>query len=86
MQAHIFVALELMDLGTLANLILPNKVLPEVVLGQISYQVLKGLEYLHKQMRIVHRDIKPTNILMNSKGQVKLGDFGVSSKVNDSMD
>lgn len=64
-------ALELMDLGTLANLILPNKVLPEPVIGNISYQVLKGLEYLHKTMRVVHRDIKPTNILMNSQGYVR---------------
>jgi len=43
----------------------------------ISRQVLKGLVYL-KSKGIVHRDIKCDNIVMNSKGEVKIIDFGVS--------
>lgn len=74
----IYMALEYMDLGTLEDLYIGDKTLPEPILGQISYQVLKGLSYLHKKARVIHRDIKPTNLLVNSNGAVKIADFGVS--------
>ena len=48
-------------------------------------QVLKGVEYLHRDLRIVHRDIKPSNLLLNSRGQVKISDFGVSGQVENSI-
>ena len=43
----------------------------------ILYQLLQGLKYLH-QNHVLHRDIKPANILINNKGEVKIGDFGLS--------
>lgn len=55
------------------------------VLGKISEAVLGGLTYLWRQHRIMHRDIKPSNILVNSKGHIKLCDFGVSSELEGSI-
>ena len=74
--------LEYMDGGTLATLVEKcGGKLPENVLGKLSAQLLQGLAYLHKTMHIIHRDIKPHNILLNSKGQAKITDFGVSGEL-----
>lgn len=55
------------------------------VLGKIAEAVLGGLSYLYSAHRIMHRDLKPSNILVNSKGQIKLCDFGVSSELDGSI-
>jgi len=55
------------------------------VLGKIAEAVLGGLAYIYDAHRIMHRDIKPSNILVNSKGNIKLCDFGVSSELEGSV-
>lgn len=55
------------------------------VLGKIAEAVLAGLTYLYSAHKIMHRDIKPSNILVNSRGQIKLCDFGVSSELVNSV-
>ena len=41
-----------------------------------TFQLLRGLHYCH-QRRILHRDIKPQNLLLSELGELKLADFGM---------
>ncbi|KAJ7647186.1 putative PBS2-tyrosine protein kinase [Roridomyces roridus] len=58
---------------------------PEDVLGRIAANMVRGLKFLKDNLRIMHRDVKPTNVLVNRKGEVKLCDFGVSGQLDNSI-
>jgi serine/threonine protein kinase len=73
-----------MDGGSMENVIYQLGTIPEKILGNIAFQILYALSYLKTNKR-VHRDIKPPNILLNSKGQVKLSDFGIATELCSSM-
>lgn len=57
----------------------------ESVLGKIAMSVVSALHYLHAQLKVIHRDVKPSNILINRSGQVKICDFGISGYLVDSI-
>ena len=46
---------------------------------------MKGLRYLQERHQIIHPDVKTSNILVNSQGEIKICDFGVSGQLIDSV-
>lgn len=86
-DGEISICMEHMDGGSL-DLVLKkaeNGRIPEKILGKVTVAVLKGLNYLREKHQIMHRDVKPSNILVNSRGEIKMCDFGVSGQLIDSM-
>lgn len=84
-DGEISICMEYMDGGSLDLILKKAQRAPENILGVITYSVLKGLSYLREKHSIIHRDVKPSNILINSRGEIKLCDFGVSGQLIDSM-
>ncbi|GAA5833098.1 hypothetical protein JCM5353_004233 [Sporobolomyces roseus] len=82
---HICMCMEFMDKGSLDNIYKKVGPIPEPILGKIAFAVVSGLTYLYEVHKIMHRDVKPSNILLNSTGQIKICDFGVSGELINSV-
>lgn len=72
--------MEYMPGGSIKDQLKSYGALTENVTRRYTRQILDGVSYLHSNM-IVHRDIKGANILRDSVGNVKLGDFGASRRL-----
>ena len=82
---HIYMCMEYMDAGSLDSIYSKHGAIDVDVCGKIVVTVVQGLSYLYEVHRIIHRDVKPSNILVNLRGEIKLCDFGVSGELINSI-
>jgi serine/threonine protein kinase len=73
-----YIVMELVENGkTLKQYCTPDNLLPYDQVVQIIFKCAKALDYAHRE-GVIHRDIKPTNILVSKDMDVKIGDFSIA--------
>ena len=77
-----FIVMEFVE-GRLLRELIADGPLPAAEAARILHGVLTALEYSHRA-GVVHRDIKPGNIMLTSAGQVKVMDFGIARAISES--
>lgn len=82
-EGCVYYCMEYMDAGSLDKL--QGAGIQEPVLARISGAMVRGLKFLKDKLQIMHRDVKPTNVLVNRQGIIKLCDFGVSGQLEKSL-
>jgi serine/threonine protein kinase len=80
-----YLVYELVEGTNLGDRVIARKRLPEAEAVQIITQVAQALQYAHLR-GVVHRDVKPDNILVLPDGRAKLTDFGLAKDFNNDMD
>ncbi|XP_077892500.1 dual specificity mitogen-activated protein kinase kinase 6-like [Ictidomys tridecemlineatus] len=87
-EGDVWICMELMDTSLdkfYKQVIDKGQTIPEDILGKIAVSIVKALEHLHSKLSVIHRDVKPSNVLINALGQVKMCDFGISGYLVDSV-
>lgn len=87
-EGDVWICMEVMDTSLdkfYTKVYKHSRTIPEDILGKISLAVVSALQYLYSKLRVIHRDVKPSNILINRKGEVKMCDFGISGYLVDSV-
>src|SRR5205823_2053636 len=77
-----FIVMEYQSGDSLKELITRSAPLPTDTAVSIAAQILAGVEYAHRS-GLIHRDIKPQNVLITQDGGVKVTDFGIAKSVSD---
>ncbi len=79
-NGHYFFAMELVDGKTLKEIVADDGVFEPERAAELIMQVAKAMEH-YDQFAIIHRDIKPDNVIVTTEGIAKLGDLGLSKQL-----
>jgi len=81
------ICMEYVDGETLARLRTrqPGKIFEPRQVTRWVAQLLDGLSYAHRSARLVHRDLKPPNLIVNTQGDLKIMDFGIARSIQDAI-
>ena len=81
-----YIDMEYVQGETLADIKLkkPDRKFPEKEVRDYALQILEALSYAHKK-KVIHKDIKPQNIMLDNSGEIKIMDFGIAETVHSSM-
>ena len=77
---NVYLLIEICQNQTLNDLLKRRKKLTELEVQCYTIQIIKALKYLHNH-RIIHRDLKLGNLFINEKMELKVGDFGLATKL-----
>ncbi|WP_199439014.1 serine/threonine-protein kinase [Umezawaea beigongshangensis] len=77
-----YIVMELVEAATLSAIVAQRGPMPQERVAAVAEQVLSALEAAHAA-GIVHRDVKPGNLMVRPDGRVKLTDFGIAQAVDD---
>src|SRR5919112_1195402 len=72
-----YIAMEFLDGRTLKQLVREHGAMPPELATDITIQVLRAANFAHKR-GVVHRDIKPHNVILDEEGRAKVTDFGIA--------
>src|ERR687896_2026514 len=72
-----YIAMEFLDGHTLKQLVREHGAMPPELASDITVQVLRAARFAHKR-GVVHRDIKPHNVILDEEGRAKVTDFGIA--------
>lgn len=79
-----YLAMELVEGRSLKDLLRESGRLPAATVSDLGVQVARALDHAHRA-GVVHRDVKPANILVSPEGRVKVTDFGIAKVASQSM-
>ncbi len=81
-HGNTFIVMELIEAPTLADIVKQSGPLSEDHTARVAAQLVSALDTAHRA-GIVHRDVKPSNVMIDMSGRVKLTDFGIAQSTDD---
>jgi serine/threonine protein kinase len=78
-RQNFYFVIELVENGNLLDFINGHRGLDETDARQIYFQLVSVLDYLHRERRIIHRDLKAENVLLDQHYNIRVVDFGLSN-------